>query len=616
MFDVLTIAALADEFGRRLIDGRIQKVVQIDPATIALEVYAEHRRINLIAGISGNAPRLFITAARTSGDAEAVTPLLLLLRKYVRGGRIVAVSQPPLERILRIGIVKRLVSDDDGPGDDGDADEASRLAPTELIIELMGRRSNVILADDRGRVLDALKRVTPDMSAARPVLPGRPYAPPPAQAKADPRDIDAAGLERLLQSADPAGSLATAIVALLAGFSPQMAREVAFRCFGRVDLTLADVLARSDACERLAGTVAEVLAPLTTGRWEPAVYVRDGAVVAFAPIRLRSLEGTAVEEPFSSISAAIERALAADAAAGAARHAERRRRLVEEIARARERAEARVLSIRAQEERAREAERLREMGELIYAHLYEIPAESAELVVGGVRVPLDPTLSPSENAQAYFERYRKAKSAAAQVPGLLDRAVLERDYLAQLEALARLAEGFDEIERVRDEWAQWQRATGAAPARRSTTKRAPAGRPRAFRTPRGDLIAVGRNGPENERVTFEIAGPDDTWLHARGIPGSHVVARWAGPEDERTLETAASLAAWFSDGRGATNVEVDATARRYVRRLKGTGPGMVRYANERTLNVRPRSPEDLAAGGDLTPATAERALGDASEQDA
>ena len=207
-------------------------------------------------------------------------------------------------------------------------------------------------------------------------------------------------------------------------------------------------------------------------------------------------------------------------------------------------------------------------------------------------ITLDPTLSPSDNAQAYFERYRKAQSATANLPELADAARTELNYLQQLQTLADLAEGIDAIEAARSEWEEWRRPAAAQRGGRGP-KRPKRRQPIVYRTPRGDTIYIGQNGVENDAVTFDIAGPDDEWLHARGVPGGHVIVRWAGDEDETVLERAAALAAWYSSARTSTSVEVDATKRRYVRKIKGTGPGMVTYRQERTLRVTPSSPEDL-----------------------
>ena len=594
MFDVLTVAALCDEFGRQLIGGRIQRVLQLDDATVALELYAEHQRVVLVASADRQNPRLHLSPVRLSADPDRVTPLLLLLRKYARGGQVVAVEQPPLERIARLSIAKRFWPHKRGDVEEleaGDEDEAgAELAHTHLIVELMGRRSNIVLTDDDGRILDSARRVTPEMSRVRPVLPGRPYQAPPAQDKRDPRGISAATLARLMADAVASESAASVVVRELAGFSPQMAREAVFLTAGRVD-AVAGELATATSSAALAVAVADVLQPLDSGRWHPCVYTREQRPIAFAAMSQQHLQDDD-EEQFSTTSAAVERWLSLSGQAEPVRHAQRRAKLVAEVDQAVQRAIARVRSLEEERQRMEQGERWRRMGEAIYAHLHELHRGQLVLVADDLTVPLDPTRSPSENAQDYFERYRKARSATENLPELIEHAQVDRDYLAQLQTMASLSETLEDLEQVRREWDALRaprQATGATRTRKSAAPRRPSG----FRTPRGDIIYVGRNGQQNDVVTFDLAGADDTWLHARGVPGSHVVVHWSGPEDDETIERAAALAAYYSGGQHSTAVEVDATQRRYVRKIKGTGPGMVTYRNERTLSVHPRSPSEL-----------------------
>jgi predicted ribosome quality control (RQC) complex YloA/Tae2 family protein len=236
------------------------------------------------------------------------------------------------------------------------------------------------------------------------------------------------------------------------------------------------------------------------------------------------------------------------------------------------------------------------MGEAIYVWIADIRPGQRELTTPeGLVIPLDPSLSPSQNAQEYFERYRKAQSAEENLPQLRDAAQQQLDYLDQLRALADMAETYDEIESVRLEWIAWadetagHKATRAKGARPSKQAR----RPRSYRNRFGDTIFVGRTGQQNDTVTFDIAGPTDLWLHVRGMPGAHVILRANGDPAGNAIEQAAALAAWYSNGRTSTTVPVDVTERRYVRKIKGSGPGMVTYRNERTLNVRPQSEREL-----------------------
>lgn len=251
------------------------------------------------------------------------------------------------------------------------------------------------------------------------------------------------------------------------------------------------------------------------------------------------------------------------------------------------------MSMRQQEAKAAASEQWRTWGELIYAYLWQIQPGDTALDAGGVLVPLDPALSAKENAQAYFERYRKAQSAGSRLPELIGQAQAAVDYLDQLLTQAGHAESYAEIETLQTEWEAYRgppkRDGGSGPPRKRQT---PSKRPSPLLDRHGNAIYVGRSGAQNDLITFDLAGPNDTWLHARGVAGSHVIVRWhnpAGEEDEETLGLAASLAAYYSAARSSGAVEVDITRRRYVRKIKGAGPGMVTYRNERTVAARPEA---------------------------
>jgi predicted ribosome quality control (RQC) complex YloA/Tae2 family protein len=606
MYDALTTAAIADELNSLAVDARIQGVAQVDALSIVLEVYARHRRWWLTLSADPQLARVVLSDERVAGDAERVTPLLLLLRKYARGGRIVSVSQPRYERMLRVSIAKPLEGDKHVEGE-----EVSRAAPelvyTELVAELMGRRSNLIYLDAGGRILEAAKRVTSSMSRVRTVRPNQTYTPPPPQDKLEPR---LATPERLLAAAraadavQPPAQPAAAdrwLVANIAALSPALAREVVLRAGLTEGFTIEQLQPKQATL--LAAAIRSLFVPLDTGAWHPTVYELPNGRAIATPIVLHTLEARAeATSSFERMSEAVLAALAHDsgvdeAAPAPGRHHARQERLIAEIDDARDRLTHRLDSLREQQQHGAASERWRTYGEAIYAHVANISRGDRDVrTADGLVIELDPTLSASENAQHYFERYRKAQSATAHVPALVTAAELELAYVLQLLSTARLAETYDEIELARQEWqaystqhpgrASASRPTGAKPA-------AAARRPRAFRTLQGDAILVGRTGPQNETVTFEMAGPDDLWLHARNMPGAHVILRVTGEPAPATIERAAALAAYYSDGRGSTSVPVDVTQRRHVRKIKGAGPGMVTYRNERTLNVRPLPESDL-----------------------
>ncbi|MFL5761022.1 MAG: NFACT family protein [Thermomicrobiales bacterium] len=611
MFDTLTIAAIADELTERALDGRIQRIGLVDQRTIAAEVYAGGQRRTLVASASDHHARLLLTDADPAIDAELVTPFSLLLRKYARGGVIVGIEQPPLERLVRISIAKRQGAHNQSKSEEQEADYIPNLAGepeseeedegvaeatfVHLAVEIMGRHSNLILVSDDGRIMESVKRVTPTMSRVRPVLPRLVYTPPPPLEMPDPRRATSGDIERILKAEANDAKLARTLVRRFRGISPQMGREIVFQATQTEDAVVSD--ADQATAAAIAREMRRLLEPLLTSAWAPAVYKEAGEAVAFAPVPLAHLAAKFEEHQVASIStaaAAVEQEGEGSGRVG--RHSQRRERLAARVQEARSKAESRLASLTAQAESAAQVERWRTWGELIYVYLWAIEPGQTELNADGTIVPLDPTLTAKENAQEYFERYRKAQSAGEQIPRLVESATAELAYLDQLITQIAQAETYPEIEALT---AEWESERGSAPSGNRKPRSAPAlKRPKPLLDARGNAVYIGRSGTQNDTVTFEIAGPDDTWLHARGVPGSHVVIRWLVSNEEaspETVEAAASLAAYYSAARESGRVEVDVARRRYVRKIKGTGPGMVTYRNERTISVVPRAEGDLGA---------------------
>ncbi len=692
MYDALMLAAIVDELNDRLLDGKVQRVLLLDPLTIGFEVYADGTRQQLLVSADARDPRMHLVggangAGRLTGDAARVTPLLLLLRKYVRGARLVRIYQEsPLERVAFLRFAKFIPHDlahatptapdpanpaspeDPDEPDDDDTLLDGDLMETTLAIEIMGRHSNLVLLDSDNLIMDSAKRVPSRLSRVRQILPKLPYTPVPPQDKADPRTIPPHDLAALL-TASSASALHNVLVGGLRGVSPQIAREVAFRATGSTRTKAADALPHLDALRR---AFDDIYAPLRTAAWAPRLYsesavgsrqsVADGSgessadsrqapptslppisplppplmsaaeatdpsifsppspsspPLAFSPLPLLHLAALH-EEPVGSVSALVERFFGATARVQA--HGQRKDTLANTIGQERERLVGRERALLIEAKRAEEAERWRRWGEAIYAHAWTLEPGQRELVADDLTVPLDPARTPSENAQDYFERYRKAQGAAANVPALLETTRNGLAYLDQLLTLLHLAERYDQIAALDREWQDWlngryhppqghdadaqphqqQRHQPGGQRQRNQPRGrgTPPSRPQTLRARGGHQIFIGHTSAQNDAVTFDIAGQEDTWLHSRGVPGSHVVIKWSGGRaDDTILQAAAALAAYYSGGRESGRVEVDHAARRDVRKIKGAGPGMVTYRNERTLRVAPRAEDDLRRDG-------------------
>jgi predicted ribosome quality control (RQC) complex YloA/Tae2 family protein len=584
-FDALTLHAVVDEIRDRFAGGRIQKVGLVDEWTLVLELYGKGERASLLISADPHAARVCLTRDRPERAAERVTPFLLLLRKYVRDGRLDAVSQPPLERVLELRVSKR--------DDEGSASEVG------LIIEVMGRRSNAVLVSDDGAIMDALRRASAEKNPIRPILPRRRYEPPPAQDRRLPFALDTWEHLTTLAAQRPQGQLAELLGSELAGFSRLVAREVAFRATGDIATPVGDV-----DWSAVFETVVSLLGPIRgDGAWNPSVARFEGHVVAFAAYRLHHLEAECEVQDVSSMSEAVELGYAdrdaAEAHAGIPETANQLvRPLLEAIATRRSLVERRRNALARSREAAGDPEPLRRTGEMILGYAHQIQPGQDRLVVDDLDIRLDPRESPSENAKRYFNQYKRARDASRRVPELIGKADQEITHLDEMDTLVRIADEPSRIRALRNEL----RVSGILkdrapqPVKRGRGYKAPPPKddgPSPIRVPLPDgfVALVGTSAKANEHITFDVAGQDDVWLHARQRPGSHVIVRTAGQKvPNRVLQRAAELAAFYSQGRTDSRVAVDWTPRKFVRRIRGGPPGLVSYINEQTVDVPPRGP--------------------------
>ena len=594
MFDSLTAAALADELARVAQGGRIQQVGHVDRDTIWFEIYAHRHRHYLIASANHRMPAVYLTETEPVWDRQFVSPLLLLLRKYVRGGRLISIQNPVLERVLMLTIAQRHQSTrneaetapvhsmalpdeaDDLDEDDADDEVVDDRVYTTLAIEIMGRHSNLILINDSGMIMESVRRVTPAMSRVRPISPRTLYTPPPIQIKDDPRRATEVAMAELLGRASNSKVLVQAMTSAFRGLSPQIAREAIFRANG--DIWPPDP-------RQTASELRQLYEPLITNTWSPHVYTDgDGVVVAYAPQPAMHLAAVLAESPALSVSAAIAALERIATEGGSGRHAVRARRLASQIDAADARLEARQGSLEQETRRHANRDQLRLWGELLYGYLWQIKPGDTELIVEDQTIPLEPHVDPREQARRYLEEYRDGKNSDSQISEARGRIELERSWLENLRHLVLQAGTIQEIEDLEAEWAAHSGSQSKPPKRSSPPRRT-----LPLTTVNGNQIYVGRSSRENDRITFDLARPDDSWLHARGVPGSHVIVRWLGTPsgDQETLNRATQLAAWYSGSRTSARVEVDITNRQHVRKIKGAGPGMVTYRNEYTVAVAP-----------------------------
>ncbi len=412
-------------------------------------------------------------------------------------------------------------------------------------------------------------------------LPGKPYEPPPPQRlKRDPLALTPALLGEMLD-ANPGERAREVLTRGVLGISPLLAREIVFRATGEANARAGDTAPRA-----LLTVLQEMFGALREGRFQPGVVRSEGTVTAYAAYPLTHLEGW---EPTSGISAALVQYYGP--LVGADAYDAARQPVRQAIAEARARLQKKLESLRGGLQDDATLERLRQSGELLLAYQYTLPPGARELraayEVDGPElvISLDPTLTPLENARRYFEQYEKAKRARAGVPELIAAAEQELAYLDQLATDLELATNWPEIGEVQE--ALQQQGYWRGP--RTVGPRGGLAGPLKVTTDSGHVIWIGRNARQNDQVSFEKGGPADLWLHARGVPGAHVIIKSGGGDvPPEVIQRAAELAAYYSAARNEARVLVDVTQRKYVRKIKGGKPGMVTYRNETSIEVVPR----------------------------
>lgn len=634
--DALTLAALADEWRVLLARARIDTIIQPTAYSLAFQCYApgaegqggQNRWLNF--STHPQLARAHITARKPTKIASEPPPFVMLLRKYLEGTRVEAVEQPRWERVLVL-----VTSHPSSPG----SEERTRY---RLILEIMGRMSNIILCNEQGLILGSLKQVGADVNRYRVIATNVVYTPPPPQQRMfagqslprlEPTSVTASQLalipgnedEELAQGSGKKGrpparaKLWQLLTRNLLGFSPLVAREVVFRTLGDAEAAL-DAVQSEDTWEELAWNVRDLSSLYDTHRWQPQLLERvstPGASpvpVAFAAYVLEQYAG----QPDLRVRQSPALNVLVDEYYAGAEWRDAmgnvRAPIKKILQNQRERCKRKAEILRTEMAASEEASRYRLQGELLLAHQNEIQQgqQTVELEnyyatadePATLQVPLDPRFDAVGNANRLFNKYHKLRRALALLPDQIEQNNAELATIEQFLADLELAESPAEVLLVKAEvqGAGYMRGKLVEKKARHPAKGkgkqgkggkpvgAGGGVPLYIQSKEGFTILVGKNSRQNEEVTFHQASGGDLWLHARGVPGAHVIIKAGGREVPRaTLDQAATLAAYYSQARGSTSVPIDYTLQRHVRHMKNGGPGMVIYEREKTLYAEPSS---------------------------
>lgn len=569
----LSLHTLVGELNQTLAGGRITKVLQPTRTLFLLKIRQAEQEHTLAVSVDPGAPRLHLTQEARENPVEP-SSLCMLLRKQLIDGRIAAVTQERLDRVVYITVDVRA-----GQG---------RIETRTLVVELAGKNSNLIFCID-GVIVDASRRIGANTSRVRQIVPGIPYVLPPAPVRLDPL-ATAPGVLAAMVADQASLSLSKALMAVMEGIGPQGTAEILFRAGLKASQPAGSLVSAEQTA--LAASLASFAESFrqVPGRSFVALDA-DGRLLAVAACEPSHLQAPELRR-FASFNQAVAFAAALVPAPRTTLHQDTLRRVHGELEKL-----ARKSHLLAQElAESQHADQYRIAADLLMANLQRLHAGQKSVLVTDyyaaapdgslpeLELSLEPALSPMDNVQRYYKKYSRAKRAQESIQAQIRQCLDDIRYLETVALPLADTATQQEVQEIIQELAD----SGYIQLGKKPRSIARPSEPRRVSLPSGVVVCIGRNNRQNDMVTFKIAQPGDLWFHTKDIPGSHVVLRTGGnaplPED---MEKAAHLAAWFSKARMSAKVPVDYTQRRYVKKPAGAKPGFVIYEKQKTLWVTP-----------------------------
>lgn len=578
--DGIVISALAKECEKKIAGARIDKIHQPEKDELIISLRTFGGSIKLLICANPSFPRFHITNIQKE-NPEKAPMFCMLLRKHISGGKVLYVRQDGFERIVKIGIESY--------------DEMGFLSEKVLIVEIMGKHSNIILTDKEGKILDSIIHVDMSVSSVRQVLPGLPYEAPPAQGKKNPLDASKDDIAYSLSNDDL--PVWKQIINTYQGISPLTAREAVYRAVGISDISGPE--ATREELEKIAVNFYAIMDDIRTECYNPCVISDDASkkMVDFCAIDIAQYGMGAKIEHYASVSEAVESFYIKKASSESIRQkcADLCKTVSVNLDRCRKKLQLQGEILK----KAAKREKYKIYGDLITANIYQIRQGMAEVSVNNfydedspvVTIPLKTDITPAKNAQRYYQKYNKEKTAEAETMKQKKLNETEIDYLESVqEAIAR-AETNVEIVQIRDELIEqgYLKRRGRLSKRKKTEHI----QPMHFVSDDGYDIYVGKNNKQNDYVTLKLGRSTDIWFHTKGIHGSHTIVKTddAMQVPDSTYMQAARLAAYYSKGRSSESVPVDYTEVKNVKKPSGAKPGMVIYVSYNTLFVTPDEDE-------------------------
>ena len=565
-FDGITISCLKNELSNALLNGRIYKIAQPETDELLLTIKTSNGQYRLVLSASASLPLVYLTDKNKPSPMTAPN-FCMLLRKHIQNGRIVDISQPSLERILEFTIEH--------------LDEMGDLCQKKLIVELMGKHSNIIFCNQEGKIIDSIKHISSAVSSLREVLPGREYFIPETTQKLNPLTTtkDEFYSHVYGQNTECFKALYTSYV----GLSPFMANEICFRAGGNCDLSIA-ALSEMDK-ENLYNAFAGMIQDIHDANYAPRILYENGAPKEYAVFTIGSYAKDNTKE-LSSISTLLEQYYEEKNVVTRIRQKSVDLRKIVQTALERN-IKKYDLQIRQMQD-TEKREKYKIYGELLTAFGYGVEPGSKSVTVNNyytnedVDIPLDPQLSAIENAKKYYDKYNKLKRTYEALSTLTIQVKEEIDHLESVSNALDIALKEEDLIQIKEELIE----TGYIKRKGSSKKQRFTSKPFHYISSDGYHMYVGKNNIQNEELTFKFATGNDWWFHAKGVPGSHVIVKSEGSEmPDRTFEEAGKLAAYYSKLRGQEKVEIDYIQKKQVKKPSGGKPGFVVYYTNYSLMI-------------------------------
>ncbi len=565
-FDGITIANLVKELKENILDGRINKIAQPEPDELLLTIKSSTGQKRLLISASASLPLIYLTDSNKPAPMTAPN-FCMLLRKHINNGRIVGITQPSLERIIQFEIEH--------------LDELGDLCRKHLIVEIMGKHSNIIFCNDSFKIIDSIKHVSAQMSSVREVLPGREYFIPDTMEKKNPLDVSFDVFREAIFSKPT--ELSKAIYTGFTGVSPVVAEEICY--LSGIDSSVSAKDLSDDVLLHLYKQFTLFFDRILNGNFDAYVYYKNGEPKEYSCIPLTYFIDCEAR-PDSSVSHILETYYASKNTLTRIRQksVDLRRIVQTALERNRKKYDLQFKQLRDTENR----DKYRIYGELLHTYGYNAQPGAKSLEALNyytnemITIPLDSTKTAMENAQKYFDKYNKQKRTYEALSELIKETKEDITYLESVSTALDIALGEEDLVQIKEE------LTEAGYIRRKFSKKKEkiTSKPFHYISSDGFHMYVGKNNLQNEELTFQFANGNDWWFHAKGCPGSHVIVKTEGLElPDQTFEEAGRLAAYYSKNRGAEKVEIDYVEKKHVKKPNGSKPGFVVYYTNYSLMI-------------------------------